>query len=87
MKPYRDKIKDDHIFREFDINGLDEELIWHRDNSNRKVTVIESDGWKFQLDNCSPVEMQPGDIFIIEKMKYHRIIKGKNNLKIKIKEF
>jgi len=61
-----------------------EELKWHFDNENRKVTILESDGWQFQMDNELPVDLKPGDITYIPKGVYHRIKKGNNDLKIKI---
>lgn len=65
----------------------EKELVWHRDREDRKITVIESSGWKFQFDDCLPFEMNNGDEFTIPKMKYHRIIKDKictGNLVLKI---
>jgi mannose-6-phosphate isomerase-like protein (cupin superfamily) len=61
-----------------------EELKWHFDNENRKVTILESDGWQFQMDNELPVDLKPSDITYIPKGVYHRIKKGNNDLKIKI---
>ncbi len=61
-----------------------EELKWHFDNENRKVTILESDGWQFQMDNELPVDLKPGDITYIPKGVYHRIKRGNNDLKIKI---
>lgn len=87
MKPYSEIKSNNYIIREFDSNNSDEEFIWHRDRSDRKIFVIESDGWKFQRDNSKPFEMKSGDIFSINKMEYHRIIKGNKNLKILIEEF
>jgi len=80
MKPYKDK----NNIREFskDINPLD--LIWHKDETNRLVEVLEGKGWKFQLDNELPFEIKENNIIFIPKGKTHRIIKGNTNLKIKI---
>ena len=61
-----------------------EELKWHFDNENRKVTILESDGWQFQMDNELPVDLKPGDVTYIPKGVYHRIKRGNNDLKIKI---
>jgi hypothetical protein len=46
--------------------------------------VIEGDGWQFQPENCLPLLLEPGIRFNIEKGEYHRLIKGVNNLKVKI---
>lgn len=64
----------------------DSELVWHRDREDREITVLEGSGWKFQRDNEIPFELKKGQIFYINKMIYHRLLKGDNTLKIKIKE-
>jgi quercetin dioxygenase-like cupin family protein len=61
-----------------------EELKWHFDNENRKVTILESDGWQFQMDDELPIDLKPGDVTYIPKGMYHRIKRGNNDLKIKI---
>lgn len=86
VKPYTDIFssdKDERI-RTFEevINECD--LIWHRDECNRQVTVLEGDGWKLQLDNRLPIVMEKGRLYHIPKMVYHRIIKGKGDLRLKI---
>jgi hypothetical protein len=60
------------------------ELKWHRDQEDRKITILESKGWKFQMDNCLPVELNQGDEIFIKKETYHRVIKGLGELKIKV---
>lgn len=82
VNPY-DDIGSVRVFSE---NVLEEELVWHRDRADRVVTVLEGSGWKFQRDNELPFELHPGDMFFIEAFEYHRIIKGNNELKIKIEE-
>ena len=53
MKPYIDEIQYDlfegrkHL-RTFD-NVDSDELIWHRDEKNRTIKVIESKDWKLQI--------------------------------------
>jgi len=61
-----------------------EELKWHFDNENRKVTILESDGWQFQMDDELPIDLKPGDVTYIPKGMCHRIKRGNNDLKIKI---
>jgi quercetin dioxygenase-like cupin family protein len=46
--------------------------------------VIEGNGWKFQLDNHLPINLTEGQVLLIPKGTYHRIFKGKDDLKIKI---
>jgi hypothetical protein len=72
--------------RVFSKDVLSEELVWHRDKKDRTVTILEGDGWQFQRDNELPFHLNVGDEITIEALEYHRIIKGKTDLKIEIKE-
>ena len=81
-KPY----KDVGIIRLFSSDVNSEELVWHRDRENRKVTVLEGQGWQFQFNGSLPFELTEGRIFDIPKDMYHRVIKGKTNLVLKIKK-
>ena len=86
VNPYTDIFssdKDERV-RTFGEDIHDMELIWHRDKCNREVAVLEGDGWKLQLDNQLPVIMEKGRLYRIPKMVYHRIIKGKGDLRLKI---
>jgi len=83
VNPY----EDNGDIRTFSSDVLIEELVWHRDKSDRTITVLEGTGWCFQRDNELPVALTPGDTLDIRAYEYHRIIKGKTNLKIKIKEY
>lgn len=70
--------------RTFDSNIDEFELKWHRDREDRKVTIIESNGWKYQEDNKLPVNLKEGDVIFIPKETFHRVIKGNGDLKIKV---
>lgn len=83
---YIDEQVGDVIYRTFDESVSDIELVWHRDHEARTVTVIEGTGWKFQYDNQLPIELKEGDVFSIEAMRYHRILKGDTGLVLKIDE-
>jgi len=72
--------------RSFDRSSDIEEFVWHRDKKDRKVKVIEGQGWQLQYNGDLPVEMIEGKEYHIPSMLYHRIIPGFNNLKIEIKE-
>jgi mannose-6-phosphate isomerase-like protein (cupin superfamily) len=86
-KPYKEEIKNGIKYREFDHMVETDELVWHRDKRERTVTVLEGEGWFFQMDNEIPKEMKPGDILEVKKMEYHRLYKaGTTPLKISIKE-
>jgi len=86
MNPYTENKQDGYIIREFDSNIPNEELVWHRDEKDRIVEVIEGSGWRFQMDNRLPIELKEGMILLIPKETYHRIGKGNTKLVIKIKE-
>lgn len=84
--PYKDEHSGDHFVRIFNENIKEEELVWHRDKQDREVEVIFSSGWKFQFDNEMPFELKLNDKLFVPKDYYHRLIKGKSNLILKIKE-
>lgn len=86
MKPYTQTITKNKIIREFAHDTDSHELVWHRDRKDRYVTVLEGNGWKFQLDNQLPITLTEGQIIFIPKETYHRVIKGFDTLKIQIVE-
>ena len=50
------------------------------------MEVISGVGWKFQRDNAFPIQLREGDVFSISAGQYHRLIKGKTDLRIRIHE-
>ena len=87
VKPYTDSSKENNKFtRIFESTVDDSELVWHRDKRNRSVKVLEGTGWKFQYDNKLPKEIKPGDVIEVKAFEYHRILKGRGNLKVEIVE-
>ena len=86
IKPYINiKETDEYIIRSFDKSIDPTELKWHRDQEDRLVTVLEcGPGWKFQHDNELPIDLHPNTTILIPKYTYHRAIKGKGNLLLKI---
>lgn len=80
VRPYRDN---DSV-RTFNSNLDSSELVWHRDREDRTVTVLEGKGWSFQYDDQLPLELKEGDQFLIERMTYHRLLKGTTELKVLI---
>jgi hypothetical protein len=82
--PFQQKGKGNIKIRTFDSNIDEFELKWHRDREDREVTIIESNGWKYQEDNKLPVNLKEGDVIFIPKETYHRVIKGNGDLKIKV---
>ena len=87
-RPYIDKKLSKTVkIRTFDPNVTDsDEYVWHRDTTDRKVTVLEGHDWKFQFDGDIPKTINIGEEIYIKKHVYHRIIAGNGLLKIKIEE-
>jgi len=85
MNPYLDLEKsNDLTIRKFsqDIDPI--ELMWHRDLRNREVKIVSGRGWKIQLENKLPQDL---DSIIIPKLSWHRVIKGEEDLVISIREW
>lgn len=86
VTPYTEEVEGNTRTRVLQENVELHELVWHRDRNDRLVEVIQSNGWMFQYDNGLPFKMIKGDIIKIPKESYHRVIKGKGDLVIKINE-
>jgi hypothetical protein len=56
--------------------------MWHRDREDRIIESIDETDWMVQIDNELPKKIE-GEVFIPMGI-YHRLIKGTNNLKIKL---
>ena len=65
-----------------DVNAMD--LIWHMDDEDRNIEVLEGKGWKFQRDDELPLELTEGIRIFIPRHQVHRVIKGETDLKIHI---
>ena len=79
-KPYQD----DGDLRTFYSTVDSDELVWHRDRQDRRVTVIEGEGWQFQFNGSLPIELTEGRLFEIPRDMYHRVIKVKTNFDLRI---
>lgn len=84
--PFEQEVKDGVIFRTFNPDVDTEELKWHQDLNDRKVTIIESGGWSFQMEDSLPTKLKNGDQFFIPKLAWHRVIKGESQLLVSIIE-
>lgn len=71
-----------YVIRSFSKDIPSEELKWHTDGEDRTIIPLNENDWKIQLDNELPKPFK-GVIFIPEG-KYHRVIKGSSDLKLKI---
>ena len=65
-----------------DVNTMD--LIWHMDDEDRNIEVLEGKGWKFQRDDELPLDLTEGIRIFIPRHQVHRVIKGTTDLKIRI---
>lgn len=84
-KPYKDTSVDGVIIRKF-VGDEEGEYVWHRDLKTRCVTVVAGSAWYIQFDNELPQELKCGESVWIPQMVYHRVIKGEDNLIVKIRE-
>lgn len=87
VRPYTQTQEGNKIHRRFPHNVEDDELKWHTDAADRRVTIIESNGWKLQMDNMLPVLLDVGSVHTILKDTWHRLHKGNGDLVILIEEF
>jgi hypothetical protein len=86
VKPYTEiKVRNGRV-RVFRENVREEDLIWHRDLKDRSLHVLEGNGWKLQRDNEEPMDLLEGHSYSIDKMEYHRVIKGEGDLVVRIYE-
>ena len=60
--------------RTFSVDSDPEEMIWHRDDEDRTVKVLEGDGWYFQRDDELPMKLSVGDVVEIPRRCWHRVI-------------
>ena len=86
--PFKEKKIAENVFiRYFDHNVLSEELVWHQDQEDRIIEVIQSNDWHFQRDEEVPFKLVEGMKFSIKKLDYHRLLRGKNDLIIKVTKY
>lgn len=82
--PFTQENHNGYVIRVFSKDVETDELKWHFDLENRKVTILEGEGWEFQMDNELPKKLITGDSHFIPKGIYHRIKRGLTDLKVKI---
>ena len=80
MQPY----KDSSNIRSFSKNVKKLELVWHKDDEDRDIEILEGKGWQMQFDDELPFELVKRDHIFIKRHRIHRIHKGTTDLKIKI---
>ena len=79
-KPYIDEGN----IRTFYSNKPNNEFVWHRDHEDREIEILEGEGWCLQFENTLPYNLNETKKVFIPKNVYHRLIKGYNDLKVKI---
>ena len=76
-----------NTFRRIFSESVDtDELKWHRDQYDRTVFVESGKGWKLQMDEELPQDLQEGQKYFIPKKTFHRVIKGTGDLRMTIVE-
>ena len=86
-RPYRElTLRGGRILREFSHDTRSEELEWHMDRRDRRVTVIEDGGWKLQLESGLPFPLVRGETYEVPRESWHRVLRGHSDLKIIIDE-
>ncbi len=84
-RPYQELKSFDHIHRRFTQDIDEEELVWHRDENDREVTIVGETNSMFQFEDEIPQQLK--NTIFIPKSTYHRLIKGTGELNILIQEF
>lgn len=82
--PFKEHIQDGYHIRTFSQKVDNEELMWHRDKEDRLVESLGDTSWMIQLDDKLPQPLT--EKVFIPKEVYHRVIKGKGDLTVKVKK-
>ena len=77
-------ITETSVIREFSSEVDPMDLVWHQDEEDRTIEILEGEGWQLQRDNELPLALQEGDSIFIPMGQIHRVIKGNTNLKLQI---
>jgi hypothetical protein len=85
--PFQQENINDKIRRTFSPDVDSDELKWHQDLNDRKVTVIEDGGWSFQIEDDLPNKLSVAEQIYIPKFVWHRVIKGEGTLVVEIQEY
>lgn len=84
--PFQQQHIEGKIIRTFFPDTEEEELKWHQDLKDRKVTILEDGGWQFQMENSLPNKLSVAEQIFIPKLVWHRVIKGSGKLIVEIEE-
>ena len=76
------------IEKEFSADLDSNSLVWHIDEGDREVTILETGGdWKFEAKDRDPRILKEGDVIFVSKTTLHKIHKGNGNMKVLIKQY
>ena len=84
--PFQQQKIQGKLIRTFFPDTEEEELKWHQDLKDRKVTIIEDGGWQFQMEDSLPNKLSVAEQIFIPKFVWHRVIKGSGKLIVEIEE-
>lgn len=85
-RPYQEKLNGNVSIRKFYSDTDPNSLVWHRDREDRTIKVLNKTDWCIQVDNQLPLPLRKDASIFIPKGMYHRVIKGKTDLVVKIKK-
>ena len=86
MVAYSEKLLGNLRLRKFAADVVDSELKWHQDEKDRKVKILQGEGWQLQFDDQLPQTLHVGDVVHIPRGVWHRVLRGSNTLSIAILE-
>jgi len=86
MLPFKENIKDGFNIRTFSSTLDKNELKWHFDEEDRIVVCEHDTDWQLQMDDELPKKIEKNEKYYIPEGLYHRLIKGNNDLIIKVKK-
>lgn len=84
--PFREQENNGYSVRTFPETTKEEDLKWHFDNEDREIVFLHNSDWKFQMDDKLPINIHEGLKVFIPEGEYHRLIKGTDDLKVRVKK-
>ena len=82
--PFDEYVEEGYHIRTFSKEIDDMELVWHRDKEDRIVESVDETDWMIQIDNELPKVLT--EKISIPKGVYHRVIKGTDDVTVKVKK-
>lgn len=75
MSTYTDRAFGNFILRHFPAEMNPDEIVWHRDTSDREVFVLLGYGWMFEFEHEEPFHIDESTHVHIPKMTFYRLTK------------